>query len=107
MLGDDVVLEVSCPRIPCGTFQGWLAQAGWIKRFTQEARPGAYFRVLEPGLIQGGDPVTIEHRPAHDVTIAVAFKALTTEPDLLPRLRSAEALPTRSHDLARKRTGAA
>ncbi|HXC82123.1 MAG TPA: MOSC domain-containing protein [Trebonia sp.] len=106
-IGPDVLLEVSCPRIPCGTFQGWLAQAGWIKRFTQEARPGAYFRVLEPGLIQGGDPVTIEHRPAHDVTIAVAFKALTTEPDLLPRLRSAEALPTRSHDLARKRTGAA
>jgi MOSC domain-containing protein YiiM len=91
-IGRDLVLEVSSPRIPCGTFQGWLARAGWIKRFTQEARPGAYFRVIEPGLIQAGDPVTIEHRPAHDVTIAVAFKALTTEPDLLPRLLSAQAL---------------
>src|SRR4051812_28778100 len=23
-IGPDVVLEVSCPRIPCATFQGWL-----------------------------------------------------------------------------------
>src|SRR5580700_11190704 len=45
-VGPDVVLEVSCPRIPCGTFQGWLAQAGWIKRSTQAARPGAKFRVI-------------------------------------------------------------
>lgn len=33
--GQDVILEVCCPRIPCGTFQGWLARAGWIKRFTK------------------------------------------------------------------------
>lgn len=103
-IGPDVVLEVSSPRIPCGTFEGWLARAGWIKRFTQCARPGAYLRVIEPGLIQAGDPVTIEHRPAHDVTVAVAFRALTLEPDLLPRLLTAEALPGSSHDLARKRT---
>jgi MOSC domain-containing protein YiiM len=106
-IGQDVILEVSCPRIPCGTFQGWLDRAGWIKRFTEAARPGAYLRVIEPGLIQAGDPVRIEHRPAHDVTIAVAFKALTTEPDLLPRLLLAEALPSEDRDLARKRTGAA
>jgi MOSC domain-containing protein len=43
----DVVLEVSCARIPCGTFQGWLERDGWIKRFTQAARPGAYLRVIE------------------------------------------------------------
>ena len=54
-VGPDVILEASCPRIPCGTFQGWLAQAGWIKRFTQAARPGSYFRVIEPGEICAGD----------------------------------------------------
>jgi MOSC domain-containing protein YiiM len=86
------MLEVSCPRIPCGTFQGWLAQAGWIKRFTAAARPGAYLRVIKPGLIQAGDPVGIGHRPAHDVTVSVAFRALTTEPDLLSRLLAADAL---------------
>jgi MOSC domain-containing protein YiiM len=86
-LGRDVILEVSCPRIPCGTFQGWLARAGWIKRFTSAARPGTYLRVIAPGEIMTGDPVSIESRPAHDVTVALAFKALTTERDLLPRLR--------------------
>ena len=54
-VGPDVILEASCPRIPCGTFQGWLAQAGWIKRFTQAARPGSYLRVIEPGEIRAGD----------------------------------------------------
>ena len=106
-IGQDVILEVSCPRIPCGTFEGWLARSGWIKRFTQSARPGAYLRVIEPGPIQAGDPVRIEHRPAHAVTVAVAFRALTLEPDLLPLLLLADALPPWSHDLARKRTGAA
>ncbi len=54
--GKDVILEVSCPRTPCGTFQGWLDRAGWIKRFTEAAKPGAYLRVTEPGLIPGRRP---------------------------------------------------
>lgn len=105
-IGQDVILEVSCPRIPCSTFQGWLAREGWIKRFTQAARPGAYLRVIEPGFIQAGDPVRIARRPGHDVTVGVAFRALTLEPDLLPRLLVAEALPAEGRDLARKRTAA-
>lgn len=36
-IGPDVVLEVSCPRIPCATFQGWLERGGRIKRFTRAA----------------------------------------------------------------------
>jgi MOSC domain-containing protein YiiM len=106
-LGRDVILEVCCPRIPCGTFQGWLAREGWIKRFTQAALPGAYLRVIAPGEIVAGDPVSIEHRPAHDVTVAVAFKALTIEPELLPRLLAADALPEDAKELARRRTSAA
>jgi MOSC domain-containing protein YiiM len=106
-IGQNVILEVSCPRIPCGTFQGWLARSGWIKRFTEAVRPGAYLRVIEPGPIQASDPVRIEHCPAHDVSIAVAFRALTTEPDLLPRLLAAEALSQWGRDVVRKRTGAA
>jgi MOSC domain-containing protein YiiM len=39
-IGSEVVLEVSCARIPCGTFQGWLERDGWIRRFTRAARPG-------------------------------------------------------------------
>jgi MOSC domain-containing protein YiiM len=103
-IGQRVILEACCPRIPCGTFQGWLAQAGWIKRFTAADRPGAYLRVIEPGPVQAGDPVVIEHRPGHDVTVSVTFRALTTDPALLPALLAASALPDDIKDLARRRT---
>jgi MOSC domain-containing protein YiiM len=105
-IGPDVVLEVSCARIPCGTFQGWMERAGWIKRFTEAAVPGAYLRVIEPGEIRAGDPVQIVHRPAHDVTVALVFRALTREPELLPRLSVADALPQEDRDLVRRRTSA-
>ncbi|MFC4531467.1 MOSC domain-containing protein [Sphaerisporangium dianthi] len=103
-IGSQVVLEVSCPRIPCSTFQGWLEQEGWINRFTEAASPGAYLRVVEPGDIRAGDAVEIAHRPGHDVTVAVAFRALTREPELLPRLAAAaEALPEGIRQKIRRR----
>ncbi|MEV5330277.1 MOSC domain-containing protein [Nonomuraea sp. NPDC052634] len=105
-IGPDVVLEVSCPRIPCGTFEGWLEEKGWIKRFTQAARPGAYLRVIEPGEIRAGDLVEVVHRPAHDVTVELVFRAMTSEPDLLPRLEAADALPEPDRAKARRRIAA-
>uniref|UniRef100_A0AAU2VKL4 MOSC domain-containing protein n=1 Tax=Streptomyces sp. NBC_00008 TaxID=2903610 RepID=A0AAU2VKL4_9ACTN len=105
-IGADVVLEVSCPRIPCGTFQGWLGRDGWIERFTQAALPGAYLRVIEPGEIRAADPVEVVHRPDHDVTVALVFRAMTLEGDLLPRLLAADALPEEEKELVRRRTSA-
>jgi MOSC domain-containing protein YiiM len=102
-VGPAVVLEVSCPRIPCATFQGWLERDGWISRFTQAALPGAYLRVIEPGDIRAADPIEIVHRPGHDVTVALTFRALTREPELLPRLLIADALPQESRERIRKR----
>ncbi|GAA1810461.1 MOSC domain-containing protein [Actinomadura chokoriensis] len=104
-VGRGVLLEVSCPRIPCGTFQGWLGETGWIKRFTRAARPGAYLRVIEAGEIRAGDTVGLVRRPGHDVTVAVAFRALTAEPGLLPLLIPIEELPYYVRDVARKRSG--
>lgn len=105
-VGSDVVLEVSCPRIPCATFQGWLEREGWIKRFTQAVLPGAYLRVITPGEIRTGDPVEIAHRPDHEVTVALVFRAMTREPDLLPWLLAADALPDEITERARRRTSA-
>jgi MOSC domain-containing protein YiiM len=88
-VGDTVVLQVREPRIPCSTFRGWVGEKGWLKTFTEVARPGAYLRVLVPGTIRGGDAVRLVHRPAHDVTISLSYRALMTERHLLPRLLAA------------------
>jgi MOSC domain-containing protein YiiM len=103
-VGPDLILEVTSPRVPCGTFQGWLARSGWIKRFIGEAKPGPYFRVIEPGEICAGDAIEVIHRPDHDVTTSLCFRALTIEDDLLPRLLAAGALPKELRDLAERRT---
>ncbi|MET7357472.1 MOSC domain-containing protein [Streptomyces sp. NPDC005562] len=88
-IGSDLVLEVTSGRIPCRTFQGHLGETGWVKRFTGERAPGAYLRVIEPGEIRAGDAIAIVHRPEHEVTVALQFRAITTETSLLPRLLAA------------------
>ncbi|GAB3400194.1 MOSC domain-containing protein [Flindersiella endophytica] len=88
-IGDEVVLQVTVPRIPCSTFQGWLAEQRWTRTFTQEARPGAYLRVVQPGAIRTGDPIRVVHKPDHGVTLGLTFRALTLEAEHLPDLLSA------------------
>jgi MOSC domain-containing protein YiiM len=102
-VGADLVLQVTVPRIPCRTFAVWLGEQGWIKTFTLRAIPGAYLRVLSPGEVRQGDPIVVEHRPAHEVTIGTVFRAITTEPELLPRLLDADELPDEAKDRARRR----
>jgi MOSC domain-containing protein YiiM len=102
-IGDALVLEVSCPRIPCRTFAGWLGERGWIRSFTRAGRPGAYLRVIEPGPVRRGDAITVAHRPEHDVTVGLVYRALTREPLLLARVLAAGALPDRDWPAARRR----
>lgn len=102
---EGLLLEVSAPRTPCRTFAAFLAADRWIKTFTVAAKPGAYLRVLSPGAVRSGDEIVIAHRPDHDVTIEMAFRAKMSEPDLLPQLLVAEALSAELKDYARRRSG--
>jgi MOSC domain-containing protein YiiM len=86
-VGEEVELTVTDPRIPCSTFRGWTGEKGWLRTFTADARPGTYLSVRRPGVIAAGDPVTVVHRPAHDVTVSLVFRAMTTDPALVARLR--------------------
>jgi MOSC domain-containing protein YiiM len=88
-VGDICVLEVTAPRIPCRTFAGWLEDQRWVKRFTQRGAPGAYLRVITPGSVSAGDTITVLHRPAHEVTIRLMFRAMTTDKALMPQLAAA------------------
>jgi len=97
-----VTFEVCAPRIPCSVFQGFLGEKQWVKRFTERARPGSYLRVLAEGRLAAGDALSVVHRPAHGVTVGEAFRALTTEPALLPRLLEAPELPEEARAKARR-----
>lgn len=88
-VGGRLVLEVTSGRVPCRTFASWLGERGWVKRFTQQAAPGAYLRVIEPGEIRAGDAMEIVHRPDHEVTVALSFRAGTIERALLPQVLAA------------------
>ena len=73
-IGDVVVVEVTYPRIPCSTFRGWVGEKGWLKIFTDVARPGAYLRVVVPGAIRAGDAITVVRRPERGRTITQAYR---------------------------------
>jgi MOSC domain-containing protein YiiM len=100
---DGLVLEVCAPRTPCRTFSAFLELDNWIKTFINAAKPGAYLRVLSPGAVRSGDAISIDYRPAHDVTIGVVFRARFSEPDLIPRLLAADALSTEIKEYVRRR----
>ncbi|CAM5412781.1 sulfurase [Streptomyces tanashiensis] len=105
-IGEEVVLEVTGGRIPCRTFAGFVEEKGWVKRFTQsQAGPGALLRVIVPGEVRAGDPITVLHRPDHDITVALLHRAATTERALLPRtLAAAEWMESGLLALARQYT---
>jgi MOSC domain-containing protein YiiM len=94
------LLQVSRPRFPCVVFQNWLAEPQWVKRFTDDGRPGAYLRVLEEGELGAGDDVVVEDRPDHDVTIGLVFRARTTDRSLIPRMLAATQLPKADYQFA-------
>lgn len=66
------LVEVSQPRQPC-----WKIARRWgVKTLTKEVaqtgRTGWYVRVLEAGEVAPGQPVTLEHRPQPEWTVARA-----------------------------------
>jgi MOSC domain-containing protein YiiM len=86
-----VVVEVADVRIPCTVFQNYMGLKGfdsdkWIKRFTQDGRPGPYLKVVQEGTLAAGDEITVVHKPDHDISVTTMFRALTTERSLLPSL---------------------
>ncbi len=88
-IGESVILQVTCPRVPCATFRAWIGERGWLRQFTEAELPGAYLRVVAGGVVRAGDAIEVVLRPAHDVTVALAFRALVRDAALLPGLLAA------------------
>ncbi|WP_331459571.1 MOSC domain-containing protein [Nonomuraea sp. SBT364] len=80
------LLEVTGPRVPCVVFRNWLDEPGWVRRFTEARRTGAYLKVVEPGVLAVGDAVEVVSRPGEGVTVAEAFLAHHGDEKLLRRI---------------------
>jgi MOSC domain-containing protein YiiM len=75
------LLQVTGPRIPCGTFARWMDIDKWVKRFMAEGMPGTYFQVLEAGAITAGDEIEIVTTPEHGVTVCDVFQLVAGDRD--------------------------
>jgi MOSC domain-containing protein YiiM len=99
-VGATLVLEVTLPRIPCGTFARRMRIDKWVKRFTEEGRPGAYLRVVKSGPVAAGDRIEVVDRPDHGVTIGEVFTGL--EPDRASVLLQSDRVPVKLRAEAEK-----
>jgi len=68
-IGGEVVLEVTCGRIPCGTLTARMGIRAFATRFRKAGRPGLYCRVIRSGNIAPGDPVSYEPAPVPSLGI--------------------------------------
>lgn len=78
-----VLLEVTAPRIPCGTLAGRMNLPAFAKQFRLAERPGLYCRVLREGILQAGAPVSVEKYVGETVSLLETMRDYY-EPDLSP-----------------------
>ncbi len=76
-----VILEVTAPRIPCGTLAARMGDPAFIKRFRQAERPGLYCRVIQPGFVSVGAEVSYKPYQGEGVQVLELFRSFY-EPEL-------------------------
>lgn len=67
------VLQVSQPRMPCFKLGIRMGDDTFTRTFALAGRPGAYLRIIEPGLIEAGDQ--IRTLPASQPSVSVGALA--------------------------------
>ncbi len=67
---NDVVLEISEPRMPCYKLGIRMDDPGFPTMFSAAGRPGSYLRIIEEGSLAAGDPIEVGPPPSHGVTVA-------------------------------------
>ena len=70
------VVEVSGPRVPCGNLARRIGRPDWVKQTIRENRTGFYLRVLEPGMVQAGDPWELQERRNETGSIAAINRCM-------------------------------
>jgi MOSC domain-containing protein YiiM len=78
-LGTAVLLAVQ-PRQPCFKLGIRLARPTIVREFEQAGRSGIYFRVLQPGVVEAGNSISLVQRSPHAVTIQDMVTCLAPGP---------------------------
>ncbi|MGL4490432.1 MAG: MOSC domain-containing protein [Rhizobiaceae bacterium] len=71
---NDVVMEVTSPRIPCSTLSARMADTKFAKTFMDGERPGIYCRVLKEGTVKTGDVISYEKYTGQKINLREMFK---------------------------------
>lgn len=70
----EIILQVTAPRIPCGTFAARMEDPQWVKKFRHAERPGLYCRVIKEGIAKTGDFVSVEKYTGKTLSIVQVFR---------------------------------
>lgn len=65
----EVSLQVTAPRIPCGTLAGRMEIPPFAKQFRFAEKPGVYCRVLKEGVLRAGHDVRLEEYTGTTVSV--------------------------------------
>ncbi len=71
---DEVILEVTAPRIPCATLAARMGDPQFVKRFRHAERPGVYCRVIREGAIRAGEAIRYEPYTGDTVGVLEMFR---------------------------------
>ena len=74
LLIGSAILEITAPRIPCGTLAARMEDPQFVKRFRHAERPGFYCRVLQEGIVEMGNDVKIERYEKETVSVIQIFR---------------------------------
>jgi MOSC domain-containing protein YiiM len=103
-------LVVTQPRMPCFKLALKFDRDDIVERFLENERPGFYLAILQEGEIGAGDAMERVHEDEHRVTVVDVVRLYLdrkgkSDPELLRRASSVEALAEGWREHFRKRLG--
>ena len=99
-------VQVSGPRVPCANLARRIGHPDWVKLTIAQNRTGFYLRVLEPGILQAGDPWILEQRVNQNGSIPAINRCmyLDFDPAFARGMLAMDGLATWWKDQALERT---
>ena len=93
LLINDVELEITAPRTPCFKLAVKMGDKGFIQKFVQANRPGAYARVINVGSVKAGDTVGVVKTTKNYASVKAVFDLWHRPEKSLVELEKALASP--------------